>query len=355
MVEQIEQGIYRIGVELPQNPLREINSYVLRGEGRDLIIDTGFNRPECLAALQSGIEELGLDMSKTDLFLTHLHSDHAGLASKIASPTSRIYMSTVDSRGMNAFLLDPNGWENQARRFLEEGFPVAEFEQVKANNPGRLYQSSHTLDTLPADDGMVIEVGGIRLECIATPGHTPGHTCLYWPERKILFSGDHVLFNITPNISIWESLPDPLATYFASLGKIYRLPVRLCLPGHRANSEHLQERIQALLHHHRERLEEVVRLIRDNPGIGAYDTARRMTWSIRSKGWEDFPVGQKWFAVGEAMTHLACLVNLGILQKQQLPEGYSYTFVKEIDLEQAILDYFEGRRMPAPPVSGGVR
>ena len=264
-------------------------------------------------------------------------------------------MSTVDSKGMNAFLVDPNGWENQARRFLTEGFPEEEFQQVKANNPGRLYQSSDTLDTLPADEGTVIEVGGIRLECIFTPGHTPGHTCLYWPERKILFSGDHVLFDITPNISIWESLPDPLATYFASLGKIYRLPVRLCLPGHRANSGELQQRIQALLHHHKERLEEVVRLVEANPGSTAYDTARRMTWSIRSKGWEDFPVGQKWFAVGEAMTHLACLVNLGVLRKHEKDGFQAYSFVQHMDLEQAILDYFEGRRQPAPPVAGGVR
>ena len=51
MVEQIAKDIYRIEVPLPNNPLRSLNSYFLRGEERDLLIDTGFRRPVCQAAL----------------------------------------------------------------------------------------------------------------------------------------------------------------------------------------------------------------------------------------------------------------------------------------------------------------
>lgn len=66
LVEQVAEGIWRIGVELPQNPLRELNSYMIKGKenGRDLLIDTGFRREECrerclpgfghLAAVRSG-------------------------------------------------------------------------------------------------------------------------------------------------------------------------------------------------------------------------------------------------------------------------------------------------------------
>ena len=43
LVEQVADGIWRIGVELPQNPLRELNSYLIKGKEneRDLLIDTG--------------------------------------------------------------------------------------------------------------------------------------------------------------------------------------------------------------------------------------------------------------------------------------------------------------------------
>lgn len=49
MIEHIcaEPDIYRIEVPLPNNPLRYLNSYVVRGRDRFLVIDTGFNRPEC--------------------------------------------------------------------------------------------------------------------------------------------------------------------------------------------------------------------------------------------------------------------------------------------------------------------
>ena len=39
-------------------------------------------------------------------------------------------------------------------------------------------------------DGQVLEIGGTRLEVIATPGHAPGAVCLFAPELGVLFSGD---------------------------------------------------------------------------------------------------------------------------------------------------------------------
>lgn len=336
MIEQIHPNIVRIAVTLPQNPLRELNCYVICGEGRNLLIDTGFNRPECLEALQAGLREMNLDMERTDLFLTHLHSDHVGLASQVAAPGSRIYMNSIDKGWMDRQLAGPEGWEEQAQSFLADGFPPEELTLVQENNPGRKYQSSHILTTLPVEDGTRLDVGGISLKCVFTPGHTPGHTCLYWEEEQILFSGDHVLFDITPNISIWSILPDPLAAYFTSLGKVSKLPTKLCLPGHRAKNEDLNGRIRSLLHHHRLRLEEVVHLVEAQPGISGYEVARKMTWSIRAKGWEDFPVGQKWFAVGEAMTHLAFLVNLGALRKEVRNGISAYLPGAAVDLAAAI-------------------
>lgn len=41
-------------------------------------------------------------------------------------------------------------------------------------------------------DGSVIDLGGLCLDVIHTPGHTPGSICLYEPETKSLFSGDTV-------------------------------------------------------------------------------------------------------------------------------------------------------------------
>ena len=85
MLTKIAENIYRKGVPLPNNPLREINVYIITGE-RNLVIDTGFNRPECEKALQEAFDELGI--IETDLFITHLHSDHCGLICKFAKENS---------------------------------------------------------------------------------------------------------------------------------------------------------------------------------------------------------------------------------------------------------------------------
>ena len=87
-----------------RNPLKCLNSYVILDERRSLVIDTGFRMPECREALTAGLAELGVDMRRADIFLTHLHSDHSGLASELASPGSKIYITREDGRRIDEIL-----------------------------------------------------------------------------------------------------------------------------------------------------------------------------------------------------------------------------------------------------------
>src|SRR5699024_9639007 len=105
MYTQIEGNIFTIPVPLPDNPLRNLNSYLIRAEGggRHLLIDTGFRRAECLDALQEGLAELGVRLEDTDIFLTHLHSDHTGLAGDLAAPGARVYISREDVERLERF------------------------------------------------------------------------------------------------------------------------------------------------------------------------------------------------------------------------------------------------------------
>ena len=83
MAERIADGIYRLYIPLPNNPLKNLNSYLILGEDRNLLIDTGFQIPPCLEAMNAELQELSVDMNKTDIFLTHMHADHSGLASTL--------------------------------------------------------------------------------------------------------------------------------------------------------------------------------------------------------------------------------------------------------------------------------
>ncbi|NIN33890.1 MAG: MBL fold metallo-hydrolase, partial [Gammaproteobacteria bacterium] len=66
MVEEISANLFRVEIPLPGNPLKSLNSYVIRASERNLIIDTGLNREECKAAMHAGLTEIGVDLKKTD-------------------------------------------------------------------------------------------------------------------------------------------------------------------------------------------------------------------------------------------------------------------------------------------------
>ena len=46
MVKEILPNIYKLDIPIPKNPLKSLNSYVIKSEERTLVIDTGLNRDE---------------------------------------------------------------------------------------------------------------------------------------------------------------------------------------------------------------------------------------------------------------------------------------------------------------------
>ncbi len=314
MYTHIEDNIYTIPVPLPNNPLRQLNSYVIKGEGRNLVIDTGFKLEECRKALCDGLEELGVDMNCTDIFLTHLHSDHSGLAAELATQSSKIYISRADGELLTLSLTQGLGRVEEYRSY---GFSEKELENFW-ENPSMKYRQESPFSFTYVADGDVLTYGGRRLEVIFTPGHTPGHVCLYDRANKVMFLGDHVLFNITPNITTWPFFEDPLGHYVHSLMDISIYDVRLPLPAHRGVNGTMAERIGTIIEHHGARIREMLDILTERPGLTPYDLSGMMTWRVHGKtnSWADFPLNQKWFAVGETAAHLDYLLKRGRVRRE---------------------------------------
>ena len=318
MTEQAYKNIYKIYVPLTGNPLKSLNSYLIKAEGagRNLLIDTGFNCAECLEALLGGMEELGVSAGNTDVFISHLHSDHSGNAAALQKLGMTVLMTEPDYDYMNRY-----DWASRRVWYAAEGMKPEVWEESFSKNPAAQLVSD-SFDIVPLNDGDTLEYGGYTLRCIVTPGHTPGHMCLYSPEEKLLFSGDHVLFDITPNICALSEGDDTLDEYLSSLEKIRALDIAVTLPAHRGTGNaDVYSRIDALEAHHRKRLEEVLDIVRRNDGADAYTITGLMRWNIRAKGWEDFPAGQKWFAMGEALAHIYRLCVLGKVRRELLNDG----------------------------------
>lgn len=314
MPEQILDGIYRLTIPLEGSPLRELNTFLIRDE-RSLLIDTGFRNESCRAALFGQLKSLGLYPGDVDVLLTHLHPDHSGLCREAAGETGRIYISRPDSYAIGPTARWQDHWDRTIARMLEEGFPEERIARLPMLDPRRSAAPPRDLPHVCLEDGDVIEAGGYRLQCRMTPGHTPGHLCFWMEEQGALFLGDHVLFDISPNIMFWVDIPDALGRYMESLREIARLDVRLALPAHRRSGE-LRPRVEELLRHHAGRLRETVSILERFPGLRAYDLAQKLRWRVRADGWEAFPPMQKWFAVGETAAHLEHLAARGRVRRE---------------------------------------
>lgn len=304
MIEQVYSNIFKIEIPLPGNPLRFTNSYYIRGTERSLLVDNGFNCTESQSAINDAINTLGIDMSSTDLFITHFHVDHSGMTEYLAGSGARIFMSHEDG----AELLSTQGashW-NKFDDFMQfSGLINAGIENhAKHEHPGRLYGTIYLKNFVPVTESDHIDIGDFSFQCVMTPGHTKGHMCLYESRHRLLLCGDTILARITPNISLWEmERDDALGQYLENLDKIARLDVDIVLPGHRHIIDNCQERICQLQSYHQQRLEEITHLI-GRDALTAVDVARKMQWNLSVKKWDEFPWAQKMFSAGEAMSHL---------------------------------------------------
>ena len=307
MVERILPDFYRIEIPLPGSPLKTLNSYLIKGQKRCLVVDTGMNREECLRPMLSSLKELDVDLNKTDFFITHFHADHLGLVGKLSTETSKVYCSEVDSSIIiNAIKSEGERTKEYFKFYVSNGFPEDEVKKVIANHPGFRFRPKHQLSFSALKEGDTITTGDYSFRCIETPGHSPGHMCLYEDNKKLLVSGDHILFDITPNIAYYKELENTLKAYLSSLEKISTLDVNFVLPGHRNVHKDLKGRIRELQEHHKTRLNEVLTALKDGEK-SAWDVAPCFTWDIDISSWERFPVLQKWFALGETIAHLKYL------------------------------------------------
>ena len=320
MCEEVLSGLFRIKIPLPNSPLKYLNSYVIKDSARSLIVDTGLNRKECLEAMQKGLSVLGIELADCDIFITHLHADHFGLVSKLATDSTNILFSRPEKELLESW----EGFGAMADYAARNGFPDKELKAALNEHPAAKYGSDWIPELKVLDDGDRVDVGDYRLTCVATPGHTLGHICLYDPDKKILLAGDHILIDITPNIQCWSDTANHLKHYLASLEKVHQLPIDLILPGHRRLIDHPKARIEELIAHHTSRLNEVLTILQKG-SMNAFQIASHMTWDIDCEDWGQFPVAQKWFATGEAIAHLRYLEEDGRIVRMTVDELTQYS------------------------------
>ena len=99
-------------------------------------------------------------------------------------------------------------------------------------------------------------------------------------DAGTVFTGDHLLPRISPNVSTTIFQPtDPLAAYLVSLAHTEQLPDVEALPSHEYRFRGLADRVTTLLSHHEERFDEIAAAVAADPQITAWEIARSVSWS----------------------------------------------------------------------------
>jgi len=315
---EILPGVFWLKIPIPDVELGQLNAYLIKAGQESLLIDTGWNLEESYQALCQQLIQAAAPLSNLKyLVITHTHPDHFGLVHRIAGETNaelilhklELDFINANSNHQGSRFEILNGWMAanglpEDERLALQRFPLADMGLQTVKMRQRIIEG-----------GEHLTIGDFDLELIWTPGHTPGHICIYEKNQGLLFSGDHVLEEITPNISVNPFSPrKPLVDYINSLKCVENLPVQLVLPSHGVPFKDLHKRVHELENHHKERLATILQAIEIEPKT-PYQIAQRIPWSKPGTHWEDLAPFHKYLAVMETLAHLQLLEDEGSITR----------------------------------------
>ncbi|MEU8402033.1 MBL fold metallo-hydrolase [Nonomuraea sp. NPDC048892] len=308
-------GVWSVPVPIPGNPLGYTLVYAVESPKGPVLIDAGWNHPDAWEALSGGLAALGLDVSAVSgVVVTHFHPDHAGLAGQVRQVSGAwIAMHEADAalvRLINEYEAGAQA-EMQADMLRRAGADPAEAAQAVGERPAPPAQPDRVLC-----DGDLVDLPGRKLRALHTPGHTPGHICLHLEDADRLFTGDHVLPDITPHVGIYpydRDDIDPLGDFLDSLDRVGDLGPLDALPAHEWIFPDVAARAVQIRHHHEEKLERLRALLAQRPQpLTIWEVASMMTWN---RPWEDLAPVLKGMAAGEAAAHLRTLEARGLISR----------------------------------------
>lgn len=311
---EVIAGVHQLKVPIPNNPVGYVLPYLFEIAGGYAIIDPGWNAEESFESLRSQLAELGVSPADLrQIIVTHVHPDHYGMAGRLRELSGAevlVHEQDMEIAEWRARygpeVID--GW------FRRHGVPAAAgvASWMRAGRPAGF---DGVVPDRRMRDGEALKLGRLELRVIWTPGHSPGHACFYAEDQQLLFTGDHVLPTISPNVSLWPgSEGDPLGDYIRSLQRLRGLRVRKVLPAHEYSFDDLEKRLDELEHHHDGRLQEMIDAVAAGANT-AYDIARRIRWTIGH--FDSFDPGTRRAAVSETLAHLRFLVGEGRLRSSE--------------------------------------
>lgn len=216
---KIAPGVYSVSVGDGGN-----NVYLVIGE-RAVFIDSAHDDVDEVDALVNCWRYVGCP----DIFgivLTHRHLDHIGGARRLVEVVGgEIIASPVE------------------KPYIEQQLP-------------------ETKVSFTVEDGEIVDLGGVKLEFIHTPGHTLGSLCVYQKEERIIYTGDHILGSSSTSINPMQG---DMSLYLDSLERLLSYDVRIICPGHGPLINKPRHNIESLIKRRLGRERQILELLHNGP------------------------------------------------------------------------------------------
>ncbi len=207
--EEVGAGIFLI-TEPHYRADYRCNIYLVKGESRDIVIDTGLGLASLLKYLQP--------LSENPLLIcSHSHYDHIGSNWEF------------EERWIHQAEAEIVAAPTQANTYADPVLVTQDFYSLPW--PGfeaRGWQVEPAPATGLLEEGQVIDLGNRRLRVLHTPGHSWGGVCLWDEASREMFCADTIYAG-----ELFDFLPcSDIPTYVQSMRRLREFPVRVAYPGH---------------------------------------------------------------------------------------------------------------------------
>src|SRR3954451_7189609 len=309
-VVEVAEAVYRLALPLGIHGVPTVSAYLLHDDDGDTLVDCGIatagdgdgDLGDGTAALSAALAAAGSAIERlARLVVTHAHIDHFGLAGEVVRRSGgELWMHRRTDLDLAKYADPEEAVDRRMLMLADHGLYGTELTESSEGLRDWLpVMPSIGQPTTLLEGGERFAAGGRTWEVVHTPGHSPGHVCLWDPGERLLCSGDHLLQIVSPPVTFERGFdPDPMGAYLESLDRVRALSPELVFPGHGTPFRDGARRAEAIAAGKRRRLGRVRDLLEERPRT-VVDLLGQLFGDVALTG------SQRHFALAEILAYLA--------------------------------------------------
>ena len=325
---EVASGVFRLELPLGIQGISSVSAYLIADASGDTLVDCGIAAPgrpaaagheqeDGTGALADALAGCGSSLDRlARIVITHAHIDHFGIAGEVVRRSGAdLWMHVETDRDLAKYADPDSAVDRRSLMLADHGL----YGDILAETSSGLRDWMPVMPsvgraTTRLRGGERFLAGGRVWEVLHTPGHSPGHICLWSADGRLLCSGDHLLKSVSPPVTFERGFErDPMGSYLESLRLVQALAPALVLPGHGEPFANGGRRAASIEQGKRRRLQQVLELLDRQDRTATDVTAELFRVPLTPS--------QRHFAMAEILAYLAYHEARGQVERVRRPDG----------------------------------